>query len=119
MAKKETNMKNYEMMIALKPLLPDDVRKALHKEMLDFIKASGGSVTDIDVWGKRYLAFKVKGHDEGYYIVYNFLMSASAVAELKRKLGLKGEILRFMISMVEHPELVGKGIKKKELEAEV
>ncbi|KKR06324.1 MAG: 30S ribosomal protein S6 [candidate division WS6 bacterium GW2011_GWF2_39_15] len=112
-------MKNYEMMVALKPLLPDDVRKALHKEMSDYVKASNGVVTDVDVWGKRYLAYNIKGHDEGYYIVYNFQMSADAVAELKRKLGLKNEILRFMISEVEHPELVGKGIKKKELEVEV
>ncbi|HRI05423.1 MAG TPA: 30S ribosomal protein S6 [Candidatus Dojkabacteria bacterium] len=119
MAKRDLNMKFYEMMVALKPLLPDDVRKALHKEMTDYIKAANGSVNDVDVWGKRYLAYKIKGHDEGYYIVYNFQMEASAVAELKRKLGLKGEILRFMISVVEHPELVGKGIKKKELEVEV
>ncbi len=119
MAKKDTNMKHYEMMVALKPLLPDDVRKALHKEMSDFIKAAQGNVTDVDVWGKRYLAYKISGHDEGYYIVYNFHMAADAVGELKRKLGLKSEILRFMITNVEHPELVGKGIKKKELEVEV
>lgn len=119
MGKKDTNTSHYEMMVALKPLLPDDVRKVLHKEMVDYIKESNGTVTDVDVWGKRYLAYKIAGHDEGYYIVYNFNMAADAVAELKRKLGLKGEILRFMISNVEHPELVGKGIKKKELEVEV
>lgn len=119
MSKRETKSNHYEMMVALKPLLPDDIRKVLHKEITDYVKIANGNVTDIDVWGKRYLAYKIKGHDEGYYIVYNFQMNADAVLEFKRKLSLKNEILRFMITQVEHPELVGKSIKKKELEVEV
>lgn len=112
-------VKYYEMMIALKPLLPDDVRKTMHKEMLDLVVKFGGEVVDVDVWGKRYLAYDIKGHDEAYYIVYNFKMNSENVAELKRLYGLKQEVLRFGIVEVEHPELIGKGIKKKEINVEI
>ncbi len=108
-------LRNYELMLALKPLLPDDVRKAMHKEFADQVAEFGGEVSDVDVWGKRYLAYPIAGHSEGYYVVYNFKANARSITELKRRLGLKTEILRFMITQVEHPELIGKGIKKKEI----
>lgn len=104
------------MMVALKPLLPDDVRKAIHKEFVDMVEKNGGEMLDVDVWGKRYLAYKIAGHNEGYYIVYDFKAYPSEIAEMRRLLELKQEILRFMIVEVENPEEIGKRIKKKEIE---
>ncbi len=109
-------MKNYEMMVVLKPLLPDDLRKSMHKEFMEMMEQDGGEVLDIDVWGKRYLAYKIAGHNEGYYIVYDFKGSPSVINEMKRLLQLRQEILRFMIVEADHPELIGKRIKKKEIE---
>lgn len=109
-------MRNYEMMIILKPLLPDDLRKELHKELVDFFKKDSGELVDVDVWGKRYLSYPISGHNEGYYIVYNFKINPEHVAEIKRQMQLKQEILRFMIVEVEDVSKIGKSIKKKELE---
>ena len=122
--KKETkkevkDLKNYEMMVVLKPLLPDDVRKEVHKNFVDLLSELGGELVDIDVWGKRYLAYNIKGHDEGYYIVYNFKSPATAIAELRRKIELVQEILRYMIVEAEHPEEIGNKIKKKEMNLDV
>jgi small subunit ribosomal protein S6 len=111
----DKKLKNYEMMVALKPLLPDDLRKELHKEFVDMVQDDGGEVLDVDVWGKRYLAYKIKGHNEGYYIIYNFKVSPDRVAEIKRQMQLKQEILRFMIVEIENIDKIGTGIKKKEI----
>ncbi len=111
----DKKLKNYEMMVALKPLLPDDLRKELHKEFVDMVQEDGGEVLDVDVWGKRYLAYKIKGHNEGYYIIYNFKVSPDRVAEIRRQMQLKQEILRFMIVEIENVDNIGTGIKKKEL----
>jgi small subunit ribosomal protein S6 len=111
----DKKLKNYEMMVALKPLLPDDLRKELHKEFVDMVQEDGGEVLDVDVWGKRYLAYKIKGHNEGYYIIYNFKVSPDRVAEIKRQMQLKQEILRFMIVEIENVDNIGTGIKKKEI----
>jgi len=112
----DKKLKNYEMMVALKPLLPDDLRKELHKEFVDMVQDDGGEVLDVDVWGKRYLAYKINGHNEGYYIIYNFKVSPGKIAEIKRQMQLKQEILRFMIVEIEDVDKIGTGIKKKELE---
>jgi small subunit ribosomal protein S6 len=112
----DKKLKNYEMMVALKPLLPDDLRKELHKEFVDMVQDDGGEVLDVDVWGKRYLAYKINGHNEGYYIIYDFKVSPGKIAEIKRQMQLKQEILRFMIVEIEDVDKIGTGIKKKELE---
>ncbi|HRY22196.1 MAG TPA: 30S ribosomal protein S6 [Candidatus Dojkabacteria bacterium] len=112
----DKKLKNYEMMVALKPLLPDDLRKELHKEFVDMVQDDGGEVLDVDVWGKRYLAYKINGHNEGYYIIYNFKVSPGKIAEIKRQMQLKQEILRFMVVEIENVDKIGTGIKKKELE---
>ena len=116
MKRDKGKMRVYELMIALKPLLPDDLRKAIHKELVDMMSKDGGEVLDVDVWGKRYLAYKIQGHNEGYYIVYDFKQLPSNINEMKRLLQLKQEILRFMIVEVKDTEKIGKGIKKKEIE---
>jgi small subunit ribosomal protein S6 len=108
-------IRNYEMMVALKPLLPDDLRKSIHKEFVNMMEKEG-EVLDVDVWGKRYLAYKIAGHNEGYYIVYDFKSSPEVINEMKRVLQLRQEILRFMIVEVDHPEEIGTRIKKKEIE---
>lgn len=114
--KKVKSLKNYELMVVLKPLLPDDFRKEIHKEFVNMVKNFGGEVLDVDVWGKRYLAYKIKGHNEGYYIVYDFKVFPENISEIKRKMQLKQEVLRFMIVNIEDPSTIGKSIKKKELE---
>ncbi|HHX99133.1 TPA: 30S ribosomal protein S6 [Candidatus Dojkabacteria bacterium] len=111
---KELN--DYEMMLALKPLLPDDLRKKLHKEFVAFVQESGGEVLDADVWGKRYLAYPIKGHNEGYYIIYDFKIGPEYIAEIKRTMQLKQEVLKFMVIKLENAGKVRKSIKKKEIE---
>ncbi len=117
MVVKETKKLNgYEMAVVLKPLLPDDVRKSMHKEFVDMISKNGGEVLDVDVWGKRYLSYKIKGHNEGYYIIYTFKVSAKEILELKRQMELRQEVLRYMVVTIDDVTLAGKRIKKKEIE---
>lgn len=116
LVKKEKKLRNYEMIMALKPLLPDDLRKELHKTFVDMIESEGGELLDVDVWGKRYLTYNIAGHNEGYYIVYAFKTDPKVIKEFTRQLRLKQEILRFMIVVKENTEEIGTRIKKKEIE---
>jgi len=94
---KASRIGEYEVMIVLKPLLPDDIRSAINKSIVDTVEQLGGKVVETDVWGKRYLAYPIMSHKEGYYILYNVDMPTSNVAELERQLRLKQEILRFLV----------------------
>ena len=113
MAKKNEKKRVYELIIALKPLLPDELRKEIHQEFVDLVESNEGEVLDVDVWGKRYIAYEIDGQSEAYYILYNYEISPEHIAEIKRKLQLKQEILRYMVVEVEYPEEIGSRIKKK------
>ncbi len=106
----------YEMMVIFKPLLPDDIRKDIHTTITDLCKKLKGKVEDTDIWGKRYLAYKIAGHQEGYYILYSLSLPSSALSEFKKKMDLKQEIIRYLLVKVDEEEVKKRGIKKKEME---
>ena len=116
---KKSKSELYEMMVILKPLFPDDVRKAVHKSLVDLCKDLGGEVTDADVWGKRYLAYKIRSHDEGYYIVYTLELPADQLKEFRRLVDLKQEILRYLLVKVEENDLERNKIKKKDMKVNI
>ena len=108
--------KAYEMMVIFKPLLPDDVRKKSHSTIIDKIKDLGGKVENADVWGKRYLAYPVAGHDEGYYIVYSLTLPADSVKKLSDSVKRITEVLRHMIVEIEAWDESKQNVKKKVIE---
>lgn len=104
------------MMVIFKPLLPDDVRKGAHKSVLDLVKKFKGEIVGADVWGKRYLAYPIKSHEEGYYIVYEMKFPQESINEFREEVSRISEVLRFLLTRVEHIEQVKKKLNKKVIE---
>jgi small subunit ribosomal protein S6 len=94
-------MKKYELMIILKPLLPEDIRGGVQKKIEKLITKGSGKVTGTDVWGKKHLAYPINKHDEGYYIVYKLEMEASFAVEFQKELNLMSDILRSLLSVLD------------------
>lgn len=84
----------YELMIILDPGIDERQVAASVDKFLSVIRDSGGEVTELDVWGKRRLAYEIKKHGEGIYVVANFNATHEATAELDRQLGLSEAVLR-------------------------
>lgn len=107
-------MKNlYELMFITRAYLPDNVRNEVYSYIEKSIDDLKGSVMLKDIWGKRYMAHKIGGQKEGYYVVYQIEIEASEIEDLKYKLGRRGEVVRFMISNLPKEE-VGVSFGKKE-----
>jgi len=88
----------YELMIILKPLLPEDIRAGVQKKISGFIAEGKGEILKTDVWGKKHLAYPIKKHEEGYYIVHQITLAPNKVSDFKRELRLMNDILRFLLS---------------------
>jgi small subunit ribosomal protein S6 len=58
------------------------------------IRAAGGSVEKLDVWGRRRLAYEINKRTEGIYAVIDLHATPAAVAELDRQLRLNESVLR-------------------------
>ncbi len=57
----------------------------------------GGNLINVDVWGKRRLAYPIRKRTEGYYVVYVFESESSFIAQLSQTLRVNEAILRHMI----------------------
>lgn len=103
MSKKDTGkMRKYELMLILKATLPDAQKKTAIKKINSQLTDLGGSIESEDVWGKRILAYPVKKHQEGYYLVNNVQLVPDKANDYRNLLKINSDILRFIINQVEH-----------------
>ncbi len=104
MAKKQVRVREiyselrpYEIMILLNPeLLQSAVQKKL-SEITSLIKEAGGRITEEDFWGKRELAYKIKGNKEGIYMVYNAEVPQTFLKEFNEALRIEKDVLRHLV----------------------
>ncbi len=88
-------MRAYEVMVILDPNLDErTVQPSLDKYLDNVIRKDGGSVDNIDVWGRRRMAYEIKKNAEGIYAVITLNAEPASVKELDRQLGLNESILR-------------------------
>lgn len=90
-------MNKYELLVVLKPMLPDAVRNAVEEKIVQLVSEGGGKILSTDTLGKRYLAYKIKGHTEGYYLVYELELSSPIVTNINSSLRIMSQVLRFLI----------------------
>ena len=87
-------MQNYELMVILDPELEEKTVAPSLEAFLEVIRKDGGSIENVDIWGKRRLAYEIKKKTEGLYAVVNFTASSAATAELDRQLRLSEAVMR-------------------------
>ncbi|GAA3670430.1 MULTISPECIES: 30S ribosomal protein S6 [Yimella] len=87
-------MRQYELMIILDPELDERTVQPSLDKMLAVVTKDGGTVDNIDLWGRRRLAYDIKKKSEGIYAVVNMTAESATAKELDRQLGLNESILR-------------------------
>ena len=58
------------------------------------ITNAGGTVDNIDIWGRRKLAYDIQKKSEGIYVVVNLTSAPADVAELDRLLTIDEKVMR-------------------------
>jgi small subunit ribosomal protein S6 len=96
-------MRRYELMLVLRPDVPDDRSQAVIDRTTRQIVASGGQIVKVAPWGRRRLAYPIDRHREGSYHIVVFEGPATAVAELERGLLITEEVLRHLVTRIERP----------------
>ena len=87
-------MRQYEIMIIVDPEVDDRQVATTLERFLAVITNDKGTIDNIDVWGRRRLAYEIKKRSEGVYVVVNFTAEPATAKELDRQLGLSEQILR-------------------------
>jgi small subunit ribosomal protein S6 len=81
-------------MVILEPSIDERVVQQELEKFLKVITEAGGTVDNVDVWGRRRLAYEINKLNEGVYTVVNLTATPDAVKELDRQLGLDERIIR-------------------------
>ena len=87
---------NYEAVYILQPDLSEEQISALVAKFKAVVEANG-TVSEIDEWGKRRLAYPINDLTEGYYVLMTFNSAPAFPAELDRILKITDGIMRSMI----------------------
>ena len=88
------SLRQYEVMVILDPELDERTVAPSLETYLNVVTSDGGSVENVDVWGKRRLAYEIDKKNEGIYAVLDLTATPAAVKELDRQLGLNESVVR-------------------------
>jgi small subunit ribosomal protein S6 len=91
----------YELMVILDPEIDERTVAPSLDKFLNVIRNSGGSVDNVDIWGRRRLAYEINKKTEGIYAVVNLTASADATKELDRQLKLSEAVMRTKVLRAE------------------
>ncbi|MEI2766617.1 MAG: 30S ribosomal protein S6 [Dermatophilaceae bacterium] len=87
-------MRQYELMVILDPELDDRNLAPQMEKLLAVVRKDGGSIDNVDIWGRRRLAYDIKKKSEGIYAVINLTAEPATAQELDRQLNLNEAVMR-------------------------
>jgi small subunit ribosomal protein S6 len=90
-------MQNYELVVIIHPDLDEEaITQALDK-VKDWVTKAGGSLVEVENWGKKHLAYEIQKQNEGVYYLLKLAMPTAAVADLERNLTILEPVMRHLI----------------------
>ncbi|CAN7154192.1 MULTISPECIES: 30S ribosomal protein S6 [Intrasporangiaceae] len=87
-------MRQYELMVILDPETEERTVDKTMDKFLTVVKNDGGTVENVDIWGRRRLAYDIKKKSEGIYVVVNMTTEPATAQELDRQLNLSESVMR-------------------------
>ncbi len=105
-------MRRYEVTCVLAPTLSGEEVEQAVESFRKVAEDKGAAVVDVDNRGKRRLAFPVKKHTEGYYVIYTLdEEAAEAAAELERRFKVTDPVIRFLTVRIDEAQKRAKKLK--------
>jgi small subunit ribosomal protein S6 len=87
-------MRHYELMVILDPELEERTVAPSLDKFLNVVRKGGGNVDNVDIWGRRRLAYEIDKKTEGIYAVVDMSATPEVAKELDRQLNLNESVLR-------------------------
>ena len=87
-------MRHYELVVILEPSLDERTVAPSLETFLNVVRKDGGSVENVEVWGRRRLSYEINKNAEGIYAVLDVNCEPATVKEMERQLALNESVLR-------------------------
>ena len=86
-------MNKYELAVVLNVKLEDEERAAAIEKITNYITRFGGTVTNIDEWGKKRLAYEIQKMKEGFYYFIQFDGDSTTPNELESRVRIMEPVI--------------------------
>ena len=89
-------MNKYELCVVVSAKLEDDARAELVERVKELITRFEGTVTDVDDWGKKKLAYEIEKMHEAFYYFVHFESEPTAPAQIEGRMRIMDGVLRYL-----------------------
>lgn len=90
-------MNKYELTVVVSAKIEDEERAAVVDKCKALIERFGGTITNVDDWGKKRLAYEIQKMKEGFYYFIQFEAESSAPAEIESRIRIMDNVLRYLV----------------------
>lgn len=92
----QATMNKYELALVVNAKIEEDVRVATVEKAKDYVARFGGTVTEVEEWGKKKLAYEIQHMKEGYYYFIKFDAETDVPGNLEQAVRIMDNVLRFL-----------------------
>ena len=93
-------LRDYELTVIINPNITEDKLEARLNSISQFVTERGGTVSEIQRWGKRKLAYPIKHSLEGIYALAKLELKPASGKELEANLQISEDVMRHMLIKV-------------------
>ena len=90
-------MSKYELALVVNAKIEDEARAAVVEKAKRYVERFGGTITEVEEWGKKRLAYEIQKMREGFYYFIQFEAETTCPAELENRMRIMDNVLRYLI----------------------
>ena len=90
-------MNKYELAVVVSAKIEDDERTATLEKVKEIITTNGGTITNVDEWGKKRLAYEVQKMKEAFYYFIQFDGASTVPGEVESRVRLMENVVRYLV----------------------
>jgi small subunit ribosomal protein S6 len=94
--KEVTSMNKYELAVVVSAKIEDDERAATVDKCKALIERFGGTITNVDEWGKKRLAYEIQKMREAFYYFIQFDAESTVPAEIESRIRIMDNVIRYL-----------------------
>jgi len=99
-SQEDKELRDYELVVIISPEVDEAIDRVIDN-VSRFITENGGTVDNVDRWGKRRLAYSIKHFMEGNYVLTRFKLRPKLSKELEASLQISEDVLRHLVIKID------------------
>ena len=89
-------MSKYELALVVNAKIEDEAREAVVEKAKSYITRYGGTVTEVEEWGKKRLAYEIQKMKEGFYYFIHFEGDSNCPNEVESHVRIMEPVIRYL-----------------------